>query len=191
MVRMSRPVFPSRIRHAGGSRSLCQNGDLGPVGAKGQHVRPPGPALDDPTASQIVIKNLARAAHDDSAAVRAEGRCPINRACKLQKSARLFHVPYGQANFGRLHERQVAAVGAEVESPNVVVRGGLESGDLLVVGAAADRDAAVAESESVPCHLRIESRRDCIGRPSDDPTGGLQVGERHASDRQVAQRVAA
>ena len=45
--------------------------------------------------------------------------------------------------------------------------------------------------ESVPCHLRIKGSRDSTRRPVNNPAGGLQVGQRHAGDRQIAQRVAA
>ena len=115
-------------------RPIVNPGDLGAVGTEGQGSHASGPAPDELTAGQIVIKNFAIAAHDDAAAVRAESnamcrRHPEQRARRGVRSTSQTVRPTG----GSLRSRQVAAVGAEVEEPDVVNGRCLERGDFVVV----------------------------------------------------------
>ena len=132
-----------------------------PSGRKARRLARPGQRTAGPAGRQIVDEELAILVdHGDPAAVRAESGRPPDGARVVHGDGAPVDVPDRQGKAGIMRGRQVAAVGAEAEDPDVAIAAGLETGDLLVVGDAADRDRPIAEPEGVAGHGGIEGGRD-------------------------------
>ena len=95
--------------------------------------------------------------HGDPPAVRAEpGRPPRRARVVARRPCARSMSQTVRAQSGKMRGRQVAAVGAEAEDEDVAIAPGLEAGDLLVVGDAADLDRPIPEPERIAGHGGVE-----------------------------------
>ena len=114
---------------------------------------------------------------------------PAIRARVVQDDGAALDVQNRQGTAGEMCRRQVATVGAQHEHPDVAIAAGLEAGDLVVVGDAADLDRSVKEPECVAGHGGIEGEHERALRKRDVSPGRFQIGQCQAGDRFVAQRI--
>ena len=174
-------VFPVPVSHR----------DLAAVPAEGQilHLRRPGPAVDRLAGRHIEQANLAITTTDgDPAGVRVElGDDHI--AWLVQYGRAPVDVPDRQGTSGLVRGRQVAAVRAHAEHEDLEITTGLEVGDLLVIGHAADLDRPVAKPEGIAGHRRVKGDVRHSRGPGDVPARLLHVRKGQTGDRLVAECV--
>src|SRR5258708_7621350 len=132
------------------------------------------------TGRQVVHEELAIPGQDDPVTVRAESDRPPDGAWVRHGEGAPVDVPDRQGMAWQMRGRQIAAVGAEAEDIELPIAPGLEAGDLLVVGDAADLDRAITESEGIASRGGVEGEHNDARGLGDDPAGGFQVGKGHA-----------
>ena len=128
IVRTSRPVSASRIRQVGGFDSLSTTAIRAPSGRKARSASPgagPSPAGPDRSPGRRSRSSPLFGGQGDPPAVRAEsGRAPMNGPRVVHGDGVPLDVPDRQGMAGRMRGRQIAAVGAEAEDPDLAIAPG-------------------------------------------------------------------
>ena len=199
-TRTSRPFdsSASRIRQVGGrSDSPSMTAIWAPSGRKARFPRPGTlhrslgrPRVRSYTRSsrRSLTKASRRLSGLNRASLEWTGPGSFRTTAPWRSTSQTVRAATG---FPRMRGHQVSAVGAELEGPDVAIAPGLESGDLSVVGGAANLDRPVSEPECIAGHGGVEGGQDHARWSADDPADRLEVGQAaNRGDRQVAEFLA-